>query len=110
MYVRQQLLKYWYKPNRQLAWILVESVGKKFVPEVMVASDGVEARLLEDKLKVFSDYYDKLYDIDTAIGDDCRHFGVDIDLPILSEEHKYGLDKDIDISDVEAALYKMRLG
>lgn len=66
--------------------------------------------MLNDKLKLFSAYYNKLYKSQEPMEEQFKEFFMPINLPALAEEHKQILDKEFTFSEFEQALQQMKLG
>lgn len=62
MYARQQSFEYRDKSSKQLALILEEARHKQTMVEAMIASKGKEIRAVMEKVQMFSDYYNELYE------------------------------------------------
>lgn len=62
MYARQKFFDYRDKPNKQLARLLAQAQSNSVTPEAMFTAEGQEVRNLPDKLKIFTEYYKKLYE------------------------------------------------
>lgn len=78
-------------------------------PDIMVMQNGM-AELLRDKLQVFADYYNKLYYSSAPSKDLMRQFLNQVDIPVFTEQHKQGLDRDITSGELEAEIQQVKLG
>lgn len=61
----------------------MQSKNKQTIAEVIIMHDVKKADLLEDKLKILSDYYGKLYETLGPMESDFIQFKDSIDLPKL---------------------------
>lgn len=93
MYAKQQHFEYHNKPNKYLVEILVDSNSKPSIADVMVSKNGMEVQLIPDKLDLLSDYYNELYCSSASMQQTCRHCLANIQLPVITDEHKNSLER-----------------
>lgn len=109
LYAKQHYFEYRDKPNKLVAKILLESVDKPVIMEVMFSSDGTLATFVPGKLCLFMNYYMMLYTSQDPSEGDLKCFFENIKCPTLLKDHMVGLDSQIASSEIETALQQMKL-
>lgn len=75
----------------------------------MYSKDGKGKTRIPDKLKVFEDYYQDLYKSSMPEGEAIEAFLTNVNMPVLTDDHRQSLEEVITIQEVDWAIGKLKV-